>query len=264
MLAEEYLREGKLDEALQTLQDRVRKEPSNAKWRIFLFQLLAIQGEWERALTQINVLADLDKEIWPMVYSYRQAIACETFRREIFAGTRIPLLFGEPEQWMALLMEALRLEHQQQFTQAGELRAQAFELAPAIAGQIDGQDFAWIADADTRMGPVLEAMVDGQYYWIPWQRIHKLNITAPADLRDFVWLPAQFIWANGGEAFGFIPARYPGSEKSPDSALQLCRKTEWLAIADDLYHGLGQRLLSTDQNEYPLLDVRSVTLSLDS
>ena len=80
------------------------------------------------------------------------------------------------------------------------------------------------------------------------------------DLRDLVWLPAQFTWVNGGEAFGLIPTRYPGSETAQDTAIQLARKTEWIELAEGIYQGMGQRMLATDQDEYPLLDIRSITM----
>ena len=60
MLADERLREGKLDESLADLQERVRKDPANANHRIFLFQLLAVLGDWNRAATQLKVAGQLD------------------------------------------------------------------------------------------------------------------------------------------------------------------------------------------------------------
>ena len=78
------------------------------------------------------------------------------------------------------------------------------------------------------------------------------------DLRDLVWLPAQFTWVNGGDAYGLIPTRYPGSETAKDSSIQLARKTEWIELAEGIFQGSGQRMLTTDQNDYPLLDIRSV------
>ena len=58
--AEQSVREGNLDAALSSLQDQVRKDPAKAELRVFLFQLLSVMGQWERALTQLNVAADLD------------------------------------------------------------------------------------------------------------------------------------------------------------------------------------------------------------
>jgi len=60
MPVDQSLREGKLDDSLAELQEKVRKDPSNTKHRIFLFQLLAILGQWERAMTQLKVLGEMD------------------------------------------------------------------------------------------------------------------------------------------------------------------------------------------------------------
>lgn len=262
MPAEQSLREGRVQDALAELQAQVRKEPANAKYRIFLFQLLAVLGQWERALNQLNVLGEMDASSLPMVQTYREAIRCERFRADVFAGRRSPLVFGDPAPWVALVLEALRLTAEGHPAQARTVRDQAFEVAPATAGMLDGQPFAWLADADPRLGPMLEAVVNGRYYWIPFQRIRTLALEPPADLRDYVWMPVRFTWANGGETVGLIPARYPGSEASADPLIQLGRKTEWRDGGAETWLGLGQRLLTTDQGEYALLDIRRIDLEV--
>jgi len=261
MLAEQTLRDGNLDEALTQLQDQVRKDPSNAKYRTFLFQLLTVMGNWDRAINQLKVAGELDPGTLAMVQTYREAIRCEVLRADIFAGKRTPLLFGEPEEWMALMVEALNLTAQGKYQQSQEVRGRAFEAAPAISGQIDGQSFEWIADADPRLGPILEVIINGQYYWVPIHQIQRILIDEPTDLRDAVWMPASFTWINGGETVGLIPTRYPGSESTADSAIRLARKTEWTAHDAELYLGLGQRLLSTDSGDFPLMDIREITLN---
>ncbi len=80
-----------------------------------------------------------------------------------------------------------------------------------MPGTLDGRPFEWIADADPRLGPVFEAVVDGAYHWVPMTRVSRLALEPPADLRDQVWMPAEFTWTNGGRTVGFIPTRYPGS-----------------------------------------------------
>ena len=59
-LSQQSLHEGDLDDALVQLKEKVRKDPANVKERIFLFQLLAIAGQWERSLTQLNIVGELD------------------------------------------------------------------------------------------------------------------------------------------------------------------------------------------------------------
>jgi len=262
MPAEVSVREGRIQDALAELQQQVRDDPGNVKPRIFLFQLLAVLGEWNRALTQLSVVGEMDSGALAMVEAYREALKCEVLRAEIFQGQRSPLIFGEPEQWLALLTEALRLTAQGQNTQSESLRKMAFDAAPATAGTIDGNPFEWIADADTRLGPVLEAIVNGKYYWIPFHRIRRIQIDIPTDLRDLVWMPAHLAWANGGEAVGMIPTRYPGSETSEDNQIRMARKTEWTEIGGDMCAGRGQRMISTDAGEYPLMDVRDIQLDI--
>ncbi len=178
MSAEELLRQGRLNDAFAALKDQVRKEPANAKLRVFLFQVLAVQGDWERALTQLNTAAEMDASTLAMAQMYREALSCEALRAEVFAGLRTPLVFGEPPPWLGHLLEALRLSAAGNHAAAQPLRDQAFEAAPATSGTIDGQAFAWIADADVRLGPVLEAVVNGRYYWIPMQHIQQIDVRA--------------------------------------------------------------------------------------
>ena len=104
MQAEQSLKDGDLQEALGQLQDQVRKEPANAAYRVFLFQLLSVAGEWGRALTQLDVARDLDAGTLAMVQTYREALRCEVFRARVFAGERSPLVFGDPEQGIALVL----------------------------------------------------------------------------------------------------------------------------------------------------------------
>jgi type VI secretion system protein ImpE len=256
--ARELLRQGNVADALKALQAQVRAEPAKAAHRVFLFQLLCVTGEWARALTQLSVAGDLDAGTLGMVHVYRDAVKAEAFRREVFAGDKQPLIFGDPEHWVALLLEALKVTARGDVALGQQLRDQAFEQAPTTAGRLNGRPFEWLADADVRLGPMLEAIINGRYYWIPFQRIAHLRVEEPQDLRDIVWLPAQIKWTNGGDAMALLPTRYPGSEESPDFAIRLARRTEWVDQGSDVHFGLGQRVLATDGDELSMMEVRSV------
>lgn len=258
MTPETALKEGRLDEALQLLVQEVRSNPADVQRRIFLFQLLALRGEWERAQTQLNVVGDLDAINGLMVTTYTALLRGEADRAAVFAGRQPPVVVGEPEAWLALLFQALRLDARDQHVEAAPLRAQALEQAEASAGTIDGHAFEWIADADPRFGPCLEIVLEGGYAWVPFARIQRLEFEAPSDLRDKVWAPVQVTWRNGGKAVGFVPVRYPGTEQFGDDELTLARKTDWVAMTGDVQVARGQRMFATDADEYPLLDVRTV------
>jgi type VI secretion system protein ImpE len=261
---QDWLGGGDPNAALNDLQDKVRKNPSDPKLRIFLFQLLAVEGRWDRALTQLKVAGELDSTCLAMERTYREALLCEALRDEIFAGTRSPLVFGQPETWIALMIEALRLAATGETEPSQQIRNEALDAAPATPGRLDDQPFEWLADADPRLGPILEAIINGRYYWVPFHRIRAIRIDAPADLRDIVWTPAAFTWANGGESVGLIPTRYPGTPASDNPQLRLARRTEWVDQGSDLFTGRGQRMLATDAGDYPIMDVRTIRLETAS
>jgi type VI secretion system protein ImpE len=264
MKADELIRAGRLDEALASLKEAVRDDPAEPRFRIFLFQLLSVLGDWEGALAQLNILAELNADGMLLAQMYRPALQCEALRAEVFSGKRSPLIFGEPAEWVVWLFQALQLVSEGKVEAAAELRDRAFEAAPAVSGMANGKPFEWIADADTRLGPVLEAIVDGKYYWIPFQCILDIRIEKPQDLRDAVWLPAYFTWANEGKAAGLIPVRYVGSERHADSAIRLARKTEWQDMGAGVVCGAGQRMFATDAAEHPLLETKQISLNVTS
>ena len=243
---------------LPDLQARIRKEPQRADLRIFLFQVYCLQGEWAKASAQLQVIEELDKEALPMVQTYREALRCELLRRDVFAGERTPLVLGDPQDWLAWLLEANRLLAQGHVQQAAEMRTKALDAAPAVSGNIDGQPFEWLADADSRMGPVLEAVLNGKYYWIPLQRLAKIAVDAPADLRDIVWTPVVLTFTSGGENVALVPTRYPGTEAHADTKLRMARATDWADRGHDTWVGLGQRMLASDAGDHPLMDLRVV------
>jgi type VI secretion system protein ImpE len=246
---------------LARIQQQARAEPVKAAHRAALFQLQCVTGAWDKAARQLAVLAELDPTTELFASQHRALLACEAQRGEVFAGRQLPPCLGEPPGWFPLLVEALRLDGVAEHGAAKAMREQAFAQADAIPGQLDRAAFAWIADADERLGPVLEAVVNGRYMWIPFERLQRAESEPPQDLKDLVWLPAKLTLANGAEVAGFVPTRYPASEAVEDDAIRLARRTEWRQLGGNgSWVGLGQRMLATDGGEHPLLEVRAIEL----
>jgi len=260
--AEQALKTGDLTLALQYLQDGVRSQPANAKLRIFLFQLLAVDKQWTRAMNQLKVCGELDAGTLAMVNTYREALQCEALREAVFNGQTTPIVFGKPQTWVAHLVEALQADARGDHALATHLREQALEAAPTTSGTLNGEPFEWLADADSRLGPVLEVIINGRYGWLPFASVAKIEFDEPADLRDMVWLPASLTFANGGGTVALVPTRYAPMPDDADNLLRLSRRTDWLESSPGQYQGLGQRLLTTDQTELGLLDVRTVSLNV--
>jgi type VI secretion system protein ImpE len=273
---EDLIAAGQPVEALAAVQQQVRQQAQDVRLRVLLFQLLAVNGQWARAAAQLEVCGELDAATLAMVNTYREALKCELVREAVFDGKTTPLVMGEPAEWVASMVQALKLSADGDHHAAQLMRAQALEQAPATAGTIDGQAFDWICDGDSRLGPILEAVINGRYCWVPMSALAKIQIEPPEDLRDLVWAPAFLEFPNGGGSVALIPTRYPRTTGFDDPRTWLSRRTEWLPLggadaADEAaaageggagpqFAGIGQRVMMTDATEAGLLDVRLIEL----
>lgn len=258
MSPDEYIKNGDPVGAKSVLMGLVRDNPENVGHRIFLFQLCCVLGEYDRALNQLNVIGEMSDKALAMVQTYRELLQCERLRQAVFNGQKTPLLLGEPAPWVGDIFESLKLQALGKLSEAQEMRLSAYNLIDTVSGTLNDEPFEWIADADSRIGPFIEAIINGKYYWVPISYIAKIEIEEPEDLRDLVWLPAQFTWQNEGQTVGFIPTRYPGSEVSDDGHIQLAKKTEWEQLQEGMHVGFGQRMFATQANDYALLDIRNI------
>jgi type VI secretion system protein ImpE len=257
--ADALFRAGDLEGARTALVEKVRSTPADAQARMFLFQLLALAGEWQKAKVQLQTLAQLSPESQMLAVAYGQAIDAEQVRREVFAGkTRVSQLVESA--WAVSIAEAI-----QHFAlgdeQAGiEARERAFDAAPDMPGEMDGVRFEWISDADSRFGPTIEAIISGRYGIIPFDVVERIESEGPRDLRDIVWYPVQIAFKSGQSAAAMLPTRYPSSETAKASSERLGRSTSW---TDRSWgpEGCGQRLLALSSGEdQPLLSLRRLVL----
>ncbi|GAC21708.1 type VI secretion system accessory protein TagJ [Paraglaciecola arctica] len=262
MNAESLLKSGDLASCKIQLFNEIKKDPSNLQLRIFLFQLSCINRDWQRAVTQLDVLKDLSDSTLAMVSTYKQLIECEFRREKVLSGDIQPICFGEPSSWLASYVEAYKQYCLNDIKQANELLQNGAELAPAISGTIDDEPFEWLSDGDVRFGPAIEVMLNGGYYWLPLEYISEINFEPVDDLRDLVWRPANLTLKNKGQLVVFMPVRYPITAQTTDAQL-LARTCDWQEPLEHFYVGSGQRVFITDKAEYPILNIKSIKLHHD-
>lgn len=253
------LRSGDVDGARAALVDIVRAAPGDDKARMFLFQLLCIFGQWDKARKQLDVLAQVAGNAQMLAVTYNQAIEAEQLRARVFAGqAEMPVLVGMGG-WVEGVARSVTLLAQGRVDDADTERDEAFAAAPDTPGDIDGTRFDWIGDADMRFGPTFEAIVAGRYGLIPFDAVKSITSEGPQDLRDTVWYPVQIALRSGQSVAAFLPVRYPGSEDAVSPAVRLARETDW---TDQSWGqaGLGQRLWTLpDGSDRGLLDLRSIS-----
>ena len=260
--AEQILKDGDLAGALDVLKQEVAAKPGDARLRWFLYQLFSFAGDWKRASDQLQVAAKLDKEYHSLALIFNRVIAAERLRPEILSGQRTPLFLGEPESWVAGLLEANRLLADGERAASAKLRESTFAEMSVVTGHINGEAFEWIADQDTRFGAQLECFLHGKYYWVPFSQIKALLIeSTPKSHTDVLYPKAKLMLANEGTVDVLLFARYPMASVPAEPALALNRLTVWDDPDDYTVCGSGQRVFCTDAGEYPLLELRTLKLS---
>jgi type VI secretion system protein ImpE len=236
MNSRELYAAGKLDEAVQALGSELRNDPTDTRRRTFLFELLCLTGEYDRAEKQLDILADAGKEAAMGTLLYRSALQGARTRRDMFEKKTFPL----------------------------ESMGQA---APPARGTLNGQPFETIEDADPRIGARLEVFAAGAYLWLPFEHVASLRMEPPKRLRDTIWIPA--ILQTGPKCKGLdlgevlLPALTPLVSKHPQNSVRMGRETVW-EEADGETVPAGQKLLLVDGEEIPILEVRNLLFAASS
>src|ERR1700682_5646423 len=120
MNAQQLFQAGKLNEAVQALGAELRDNPTDARRRTFLFELLCFAGEYPRAEKQLDVLAGDGNQAELGALLYRAALHAGRIREGIF--------------------------------EKGDYPAPPLPNGVRISGTVNGKPFESISDADPRIG----------------------------------------------------------------------------------------------------------------
>lgn len=259
----DLLKAGDLSAALSAAKGAVRKDPGDPEGRARLFQLFCLNGEWDRAEAQLQTLLTAAERQSPIWKQFEILMRLEASRRACYAEGAAPTIVGEPSDWMAPFSKAFEL-HQSGDVEAGRvLREEVLGDVPAAAGHIGDTAFDWIMDGDSRLGPLLEAFLptEGEYCWIPLSSLGSFRVEKPTQINHFVWTPAHFTWSDGKVLHGYLPTRYIGSEATENPDHALARGTDWIDRGDGVFEGVGQRVLMTADDDFPVLEIREARLN---
>jgi type VI secretion system protein ImpE len=234
MNSQELLRAGRLDDALKALSSEVRDNPTDARRRTFLFELLCFAGAYERAEKQLEVLGQAGPSSELGVLLYRSALYAERQRQDLFTRGEYPQRPDSP--------------------------------TPARTGTFNGKPVSSFSDADPRIGARLEIFAAGNYLWLPLEHVASIHIEPPKRLRDLLWTPAavrttpSFKGAELGEVL--LPVLAPFSWQHSDDAVRLGRATVWEQRAGYPEEvPFGQKMWLVDDEEIPFLELRSLEFS---
>jgi type VI secretion system protein ImpE len=148
--------------------------------------------------------------------------------------------------------------HEGDTLEARALLDRVEEERPSVSGAFNGQRFEDFRDWNDFTGPALELIARNKYAWLPFSQIRRIEIDAPAHLRDLFWTPARIEAEDGTVGEVFIPALYVNSHEHPNDLVKLGRMTDWKQIGEDLFVGFGLRTFLVDEGDEALLEARRI------
>src|SRR5581483_5582545 len=193
--AKELFAAGRVSEAITVLGSWLRDNPTDIAQRTFLFELLCIAGQYDRAEKHLSILSQGSKEAQLGATLYYAALHAEHDRNELFRTQSFP----------------------------------KSEASDQLSGVANGKPFTSFRDADPDIGARLEVYAAGAYLWIPLRHIASISVDPPKHLRDTIWPTAMVQTGPSfkGTELGqvIIPAIYPFSWKDSDESVWLGRST---------------------------------------
>jgi type VI secretion system protein ImpE len=235
MTAQQLFQAGRLDDAIQSLNAEVRDNPTDAKRRTFLFELLCFSGDFARAEKQLDLLGSEGRSAEMGALLYHAALHAERTRHDLFSKQQYPMPKGA--------------------NGSGQ-----------ISFSVNGKTYRSLTDGDLRIGSNLEVFAAGSYMWIPFALLTSIEIAPPKRLRDLLWLPAKVRTSDRyeerelGEVL--LPVLTPFAGQHADPAVRLGRSTVWEESANGESVPVGQKILLADDEEWPILELRNIQIAI--
>jgi type VI secretion system protein ImpE len=219
-----------------------------------------IRGDHGRADGQLDTIMSLEAGAAATVVPVRHLLRAATARRDFFASAQLPSFLDDgPTPVMRLLVEAFVHLRAGDAARAGGLAAEAERLRPALAGRHGEEAFSDFRDLDDLTTGVFEVLTKtGKYYWIPAERVERLEFAKPERPLDLLWRPVRMAVRDAFDADVHMPAIY-GLLDGADDASLLGRRTDWVGEEPAPVRGLGQRTFLLDgEREAGIMELSTV------
>ena len=264
MKASELYASGKLEEAITAMNDEVRSRPSDVDARGFLIELLCIAGRAERADVHLETVARLDPKATLGVALIRHLIRAEQWRQQFHTEGRLPEFLTEPSDDLQLHLRASILLREGDGVEAARLLDEAEEKRPRIRGSSGGATFDDFRDLDDLTASFLEVLTsNGKYYWIPLERIVRIELHKPARPRDVIWRRASMSVRDGPDGEIYLPSIYAPAGADLEPAERLGRASDWTGGDGAPVRGRGLRTFLVGDEARTILELDEIEFAGD-
>ena len=254
MTARDAFTEGQLGESLRLQAEQVAANPSDSAARLFLFELLTLDGQLNRARDELFAI-EQDSPQWPATrVQFLNILKAQAKRRRA-----APLLAGNAPRHARLRRQIWRRSRRLSTSSFRKWVDRADEASPYLVGHVDGREFEGLRDLDDRFASVLELFSGADYTWIPFEHLRKIQLLPPAGVLDVAFRPAR-IWTRDQEYAVILPLLYPESHQAVgDFAVGL--DTDLTSQAGVL-QGVGARVWMAGEEELPVGECQQFELRL--
>ena len=263
MTAKELMKAGRLSDARRVLIEEVKSAPTDVGKRTLLFQVLAMGGEWDKALIHLDMISTQDPTRSVGVHTYLSIIEAEKERLKVVQRMRQPSVLPEPPAYIGMYLEYLDALKAGKFADAKGLMEQIDKQKPMVSGTLNSKEFDGFSDTDARLYPFLEAFVHERYVWIPFEAIRELVIHEPRTSFDLIWVTANITTWEGLTMNCCLPVVYPETFLYENEQAKLGRLTEWAPLGGGFSKALGQHVFQVGDEEMAILDIREVIFQLE-
>jgi len=288
-------RTGSLGVAVAELTRALASSPNDRAMNVMLFTLLCFEGDFDGAGRQLDLLSvdfhahkdstgverglDIVAELVRLSDVYRNVLAAEARRRDVFHGSGLPQFLSPPP---ACVEAYLRLVKTLQTDKSDAAMAlESIESAtPAVTGELSAaadcldnhhlwffgfenasQPFSSIRDADDRLAAVLEVFHEAEYFWVPISQVVQLTIAGRTPLLEELWLKARLTVVDRPALDVFLPAVYIDSALHPNVKAGGGAATEWTVIDNRMVVGAGHRMFLVDGQQVRVADIGTITIA---
>ncbi len=237
----QFIQQGQLQEAIEHCHSVLKKSPMDVDMRGRYIELLCIAGELDIADKQINLLIKQSPEAAIGGLNVQQLLRAQQSRVDFANGAATAEVFSAPDAELAAIV-ALQLA-----TRENDKEAQIAQCAALEANrtrctlQQEGTEVTEIRDLDDTLAGYLEVFgTNGKYYLVKYAELKQLTLKPVTSLIELVWRRVEIDIVNGPSGDAFIPVTYLLSQTDAE---KLGRETDWQAISDQYFRGVGLKML---------------------
>ena len=264
------LNQNNLQQAFAEAKSVVKSSPGDLEARGLLAQLFCFNGEWNRADTQFEILAQQNPEMQVGVSLVRQLIRAEQARQQFFQNGRMPEVVGDPDEHMTNMLKAMVDMRDGKFAESSSVLSSVRDYAATLKGRVNGKEFQGAGDLDDLCACYFEVVTtNGKYYFVPMDKVISIQFRGYERLQDRIWRSAT-IQVDGFTTEGevYFPVNYaadPDVFANADDELKLGMKTDWYAGHEDgPVRGMGQKLFLFGDEQLSIMELESFACCAES